>query len=743
MGGTDPAHPAEERRRAARSPSVSRQLQYLAVAVLAIIIGAAAQQLIQGRASLLADTERQMARLDMVFAEQTGRTVETVDLLLRDICDVVQSRRGAPPDEAALSALLRRRVDGVRQITAMGITDAAGSTIATSSANSDTTEPDGLRELLRRYASVPERSLQFTEPFRERDGSWGALILRAIPAPGESTDGLVYAHLNLRYFEDFYKAVELTENGAILLHRRDGTVLARYPHNETIVGTSYAALPPFRDILSRASAGTLRMPSPIDGQVRVMAIRALKAFPLAVNVSVDEAMIMAPWRQQVVLLGGVALVASAIVATLLLLLAQRSRQVEVLVGEFRAARDSAEQANANLLEQMQERERAEAALRQAQRLEVVGQLTGGVAHDFNNLLTVILGSIELMTRTAKLEGTQGALLGTIRSAAERGAALTAQLLAFARRQPLQPMPLDVGAILGGMKDLLASALGTRVRVVQRIAPDLWPAMMDPTQIELLVLNLGINARDAMEDHGTLTIAASNATRGAPERPEQPPAGEYVRIVVSDTGTGMSPDVLAKVFEPFFTTKLLGKGSGLGLSQVLGVARQSGGGVQIETALGVGTAVSVFLPRSAIAPALAALPPGAPLVARNGDVVVLMVDDDDAVRATTTQLLRHLGYSVTEADSGPSAIALLRGGLSPDVVLSDVAMPGMSGPELARHIRAGWAALPMVFFSGYADPEAVAGADPLKRLVRKPFRPAELAAQLEAAIAERAGVGAAT
>ncbi len=719
--------------------SVSRQLYYVAALVLVLVAGVAAQQLWQVRRSKLQETERQMARLDMVFAEQTGRAVESVDLILRDTVFSAQRMQMGAHSPEELSGILRRRIAGVRQVADLLIVDKNGQVAA--AANVQGPMPPLLGAALATYLKTPPEGLQFSLPFKLADGTWSALMVRAIVSDTGQWLGLAVACLNLGYFEDFYKAVELSENGAIVLHRRDGTVLARFPHNDAVVGTSFAELPPFRDVLSKAQAGTVIMTSPVDGSTRVLAIRALKAFPLAVNVSVDMDMILAQWRVQVFLLGGAALIASAIVTALLLMLAQRSRQIEVLVGEFRAARDSAELASARLREQMDERERAEAALRQAQRIEVIGQLTGGVAHDFNNLLTVVLGNLDVLQRTHDLPPGPASLLNTIRSAAERGAALTSQLLAFARRQPLVASPVEVSAVLHQMSDLLLSALGSRISMQMQVAGDLWPAMIDPTQVELLVLNLAINARDAMPDGGTLIIAASNITLGASERAEQQP-GDYVRLVVSDTGMGMTQEVQSKAFEPFFTTKGPGRGSGLGLSQVYGVVRQSGGGVQIASQPGRGTSVIVYLPRAAPALAMAPPPqsPGLPGRRIGSDVTVLLVDDDPAVRSTTAQLLRHLGYTVAEADSGAAAIGLLQAGPVPDVVLTDVAMPGMSGPELARRLQRDWPKLPVVFVSGYADPQSVAGGGQMKRLVSKPFRPAELAAQLEAALSEqRAGV----
>jgi signal transduction histidine kinase len=277
---------------------------------------------------------------------------------------------------------------------------------------------------------------------------------------------------------------------------------------------------------------------------------------------------------------------------------------------------------------MAERERAEAALRQAQRVEAVGQLTGGVAHDFNNLLTVLIGNIELIQGAAGLDQPMTERLRAMRAAAERGAVLTSHLLAFARRQPLLPRAVDLNAVVAGMRELLDSALGHRVQMETRLASDLWPAMVDPTQIELVILNLVINARDATPNGGVVTIETANSHRDEPIRPEEPAPGDYIVVKVIDTGTGMTPEVQAKAFEPFFSTKGPGAGSGLGLSQVFGTAHQSGGDVQIESAPGKGTTVSVFLPRAKTTIGRPASRPVEAPEQGTSQALVLAVDDDD-------------------------------------------------------------------------------------------------------------------
>jgi signal transduction histidine kinase len=723
--------------RRSRFPSVSRPLQVLAVVAVVLIIGATAQQLLVVRSAIIENTKRQMSRLDMVFAEQTGRAVETVDFILRNAIETLQSLRATPPvDTHALDELLRRRIQGVRQVSEVAITDAAGRIVYSSSEGPPSELPAAARALVEAQASHPEAGLQISEPFRGSDGQWTALMIRRISAHDGNLDGAAIGYLNLRYFEDFYKAVELTENGAILLHLRNGTVLARYPHNDAVVGQTYADLPPFKDILSHDIAGTTIMDSPIDGVRRVLAIRGLKAFPLAVNISVAEGMVLESWRRQTWIFSAVAVGACAAIVGLLLLLAQRSRQVEALVREYRAAKEDAERANRALREQMAERERAEAALRQAQRVEAVGQLTGGVAHDFNNLLTVLIGNIELIQGAAALDPSMTERLRAMRAAAERGAVSTSHLLAFARRQPLLPRAVDLNVVV--MHELLESALGHRVQMETHLAPDLWQAMVDPTQIELVILNLVINARDAMPNGGVVTIETANCHRDKPARPEEPAAGDYIAVKVIDTGIGITPEVQARAFEPFFSTKGPGAGSGLGLSQVFGTARQSGGDVKIESAPGKGTTVSVFLPRAKIENRRPAARPAEASQQGTSQALVLAVDDDDAVRTTTADILKGLGYSVVQAASGEAALELLDQHGMIDVLLTDVVMPGMSGAELARRARTSHPRLPIVFISGYADPEGIAGDTLLHRLVRKPFRPSDLRRQVEAAIAELRG-----
>ena len=405
--------------------------------------------------------------------------------------------------------------------------------------------------------------------------------------------------------------------------------------------------------------------------------------------------------------------------------------------ELRVAERTSELAAANrqLLTQMEERERVEMTLRQMQRLEAVGQLTSGVAHDFNNLLTVVLGNIVFLEKGLAEAGIDGKLmqrLGYMRTAAERGAKLTDQLLSFSRRQRLEPKAIDLNENVAGMRDLLQSTMGGSIHIETKPSQALSPALVDRTQLELAILNLAINARDAMEFGGTLTVATSNVSVGKPSSAEEPAAGDYVMICVSDTGSGMNPRVRAKAFEPFFTTKDVGKGSGLGLSQVLGFAKQSGGGVRIESQEGVGTSICIYLPRANTKPAAARPPAGHLHHSGSKTANLLLVDDDNAVREVTAEMLRGLGYSVTEAGSGGAALDLIGHDRSFDLVILDFAMPGMSGAEVARRVQIQQPAMPVLFVTGYADHADLAGMSE-DQIISKPYEPDDFAQKIEWAV----------
>jgi PAS domain S-box-containing protein len=400
------------------------------------------------------------------------------------------------------------------------------------------------------------------------------------------------------------------------------------------------------------------------------------------------------------------------------------------------------EANAKLRAEGIERERIEDALRQSQKMEAVGQLTGGLAHDFNNLLTGISGSLDLLQKRVA-QGRLGDLdryLVAAQGASKRAAALTHRLLAFSRRQTLDPKPTDVTRLIGGMAELIRRTVGPQIAVEIVDMAGLWTALVDPNQLENALLNLAINARDAMPDGGRITIETANRwmdERGARER--DLPSGQYLSVCVSDTGTGMAPDVVARAFDPFFTTKPLGAGTGLGLSMIYGFARQSGGAVRIYSEVGQGSTLCIYLPRHY---GLEDTGDGQTVhdevpQAEAGEVV-LVVDDEPTVRMLVTDVLGDLGYGALEAEDGPSGLKILQTAARIDLLVTDVGLPGgMNGRQVADAARVLRPGLKVLFITGYAENAVVGNGhlDPGMAILTKPFGIDDLASKMRALIKE--------
>ncbi len=377
-----------------------------------------------------------------------------------------------------------------------------------------------------------------------------------------------------------------------------------------------------------------------------------------------------------------------------------------------------EQRTAKLVE-------AQNQLRQAQKMEAVGQLTGGIAHDFNNMLAVVLGSVNLLEkRLARGETDVGRYIEAAKDGANRAASLTQRLLAFSRRQPLQPEVIDANRMIAGMSELLTRTLGELVSVETVLAAGLWKVHADNSQLENAILNLAVNGRDAMPAGGKLTVETANSYLSDEYAHDNAvAAGQYVMIAVSDTGAGMSPEVMAKAFDPFFTTKEVGKGSGLGLSQIFGFVRQSSGHVKIYSEVGVGSSVKIYLPRydGDSGPRdnpLNVMPSGR----GSPSETILVVEDDQRVRAFSTEALRELGYTVVEASSGAKALTLINAGLIPNLLFTDVVMPGMTGRELADAASKLIAGLKILYTTGYTRNAVVHNGvlDKETQLLQKPF-----------------------
>ncbi|MFC5511461.1 response regulator [Massilia jejuensis] len=385
------------------------------------------------------------------------------------------------------------------------------------------------------------------------------------------------------------------------------------------------------------------------------------------------------------------------------------------------------QANDRLMNEVIERERVQQAMVQFQKMEAVGRLTGGIAHDFNNLLNVVQGSMDLILLMSKDEVAKGRA-EVARRACQRGGKLTSQLLAFSRNQSLDLRPLEVGTLFDGVRELVATSLGSSIRLGFAVEAESASVMADMNQMEMALLNLAINARDAMSNGGELRFSAGPA---CPPEGLLPP-GDYVRIAVTDSGEGMPPEVAARVFEPFFTTKGVGKGTGLGLSQVYGMAQQSGGAARILSEQGVGTTVEIWLRAAGGAgDALPVIASAAAATPRPG-VRILVVEDDDFVRESMVESLEALGHTVAQAPNGEAGLQELKRA-APDLIITDYLMPGITGAELVMRARETLPGVPMIIATGYADMKAIEQVIGDDMLLRKPFQLAELAATVERAL----------
>jgi PAS domain S-box-containing protein len=405
-----------------------------------------------------------------------------------------------------------------------------------------------------------------------------------------------------------------------------------------------------------------------------------------------------------------------------------------LVGFAKVTRDLSERREAQL-----QLERSREQLFQSQKMEAVGQLTGGLAHDFNNLLTAISGSLELM----KLRLAQGrtedlaAQIEAAESAAARAAALTHRLLAFSRRQVLDPVPTEANRVVAGMEELIGRSIGPGVQLAIELAEEAWPIFCDANQLENALLNLCLNARDAMPDGGRLAVSTTNERLDeAQGRMLDLPPGDYVALRVSDTGTGMAPEVVSRAFDPFFTTKPLGQGTGLGLSMVYGFARQSDGQVRIHSAPGQGTTVTIRLPRRGVplaAPADAPAEPAPEACAEPGETV-LVVDDEALIRMVVAQVLQEAGYTVLQAGTGAAGLAILQSAARIDLLVSDVGLPGgMNGRQLADAARVARPGLKVLFITGYAESAVMGqgGLEPGMHVLTKPFGLEQLGGRIRA------------
>ena len=657
--------------------------------------------------------ERIKQALDL-SAEQALRVFRSINVTFDSVEQITRGRteQTIHINEAELSERLKQFVNALPDISSIWILNAQGDAIVSS-----------LLFPIPPAANAPERAYLKGQLARDSNVHIGEALriqLRdrlIVPVSKWRMDssgtfsGFTEISVSPQAFERFYEPLAKRTSASFALIREDGAVLARYPVPATS-GIKLDASTGFVQLVARSpEGGEYTSVSGIDQRERRFSARRLEGFPVYVTSSLETRDIVQGWLWTMAghLVFGVP---ATIFFVVLILLAMRT--------------------TSELDAEAERREAAEASLRQSQKMEAVGQLTGGVAHDFNNLLTIILGNLELALRQAP-EGRPRTLLTRVHRAAERAAELTKRLLAFSRNQPLDPRPIDANRLVADMSDLLGRTLGENISIETIRGGGLWPTEADRAELESALLNLAINARDAMQAGGKLTIETGNASLDEAycATADGVKPGQYVMIAISDTGIGMSRELIGKAFDPFFTTKPAGSGTGLGLSQVDGFVRQSGGHVRIYSEVGEGTTVKIYLPRSFAGsrqPAGEARPPESP---KGSLETVLVVEDDAEVRSFVTDTLRGLNYRVLEAADGDGALVLVRQTERIDLLLTDVVMPGMNGRVLGDAAKQHRPGLKVLYMTGYSRNAIVhqGRLDPGVSLIQKPFSETALASRV--------------
>ena len=546
-------------------------------------------------------------------------------------------------------------------------------------------------------------------------------VVRPQPNPTSAGHaGLIFVTTKVSDFVGYYRSIIDPQDYIVTLARADGAVLAHSPGQDWI-GRVLSPASRFRhQIAERPEAGSYDAASDIDGVNRLFAYRKLSEYPVYVIIGLNRSAIIAGWSRLV----GSHLMFGLSATLCLVLLAIIALRQSV----------AADRAAATMRAEVNRREIAEASLRQVQKMEVVGQLTGGVAHDFNNLLTAIGGNLDLILRRPDDSGRVRRLAEAALQATQRGERITQQLLVFSRRQVLRPETLNLNRVLVEFEALMTHAVSEKIDLQLQLDAALDPSRIDRAQFEAALLNLMVNARDALPNGGRVVIETRNVLLDQAYADQNPDArpGAYVLVSVSDNGVGIDPSILPHVFEPFFTTKDVGRGSGLGLSQVYGFAEQSGGHVKIYSEVGIGTTVKLYLPKAnerLIANEKQQL---IPLRSANGGETVLVVEDDEAVLAMAIESLTDLGYRVLVAHNSQEALAIVKGSERIDILFSDIVMPGdINGEKLAVEARRLRPDIKVLLTSGYTA-AALSNEHGLPEelpILSKPYRRDELAAQL--------------
>jgi two-component system, NtrC family, sensor kinase len=672
--------------------------------------------------NLAALTDERLTRSLDLQQEEAQKTFELVDLALNNTSDLVMGMSDSEirHNGARLYPVLKKLVSEIPAVQSIWIYGTDGRALVTSWLQTPPDESFSDRDFLLAHVAGDGKSdagIYYGQVYRSLfEAQPFFTVSRRLDHDGAFVGVLEVSVLPSNFFR-FFSTLAYTGGLQYALIRSDGLILARYPEAPTGAGDRLDGNTGFRKNTAESPHnGIYTATSPIDHIERRFAYRRFGSTPLYLTsgIATSEITSELTWDMAAHLIFGIP-------ATLILFL--------TLFAVLRRTQ--------RLYTEIDRRSVAEDALRQSQKLDAIGHLTGGVAHDFNNLLTIIIGNLETAQRHLETwsDGTQLKLARRLENAmrgAERAATLTKRLLAFSRQQPLNPTALDVNRTLNGLSDFLRRALGEDVSLEIVGGGGVWPVEVDAAELEAAVLNLAVNARDAMPDGGRLTIEAGNSyldeaycQQNADIRP-----GQYVQIAVTDTGSGMTKEVIDRAFEPFFTTKDTGQGTGLGLSQVYGFVKQSGGHVKIYSEAGDGTTVKIYLPRFTGTSSAAEEAKSEPTRGRSGECV-LVVEDDADVRGYVVETLGLLGYSVLEASGPEHALRLLDEHKPIGLLLTDVVMPGMNGRKLAEAARQRQPSLKVLYMTGYSRNAIVhqGRLDPGVDLIQKPLTSDHLAAAI--------------
>jgi signal transduction histidine kinase/ActR/RegA family two-component response regulator len=662
----------------------------------------------RGYTTALREAERRAERQVVLATEHVRLLVAAIDATLTQIA--VASRRLGGPEGSATDwgNVLAGAFAGTSGIGSLTIVDPEGvirhSTIAQIVGQSRRDQ-----FVVGELARNPDAGLVADTPFKSLVNNEMLIPLgrRLAGEPGNFR-GSVVATMRISQLSELYRSMDLGTGGFIRILHPDGQILFREPDPGLSVGSraaNDAVHQAYRDGRTRGA-----VTESLGGAPYVTAFRTLPQPGMILAVSLSRDSMLAEWRRDVtvdaIMFAGIALVLIA--------------------------------AGAFVLRAIKDREQAELQLLQAQKMEAVGQLTGGVAHDFNNILTVIIGSVEYLADLVKDDPQARRMADSVRAAAERGADLTKNLLAFARRQPLRPAVVDLNTLVSETDQLLRRTLGEPVELVTRLGREVWPTEVDPSQLQTALVNLALNARDAMPNGGRLTIETQNAVLDAAYARHNADVtpGDYVMLAVSDSGAGIPKSDLERVFEPFFTTKEAGKGSGLGLSMVYGLTKQSGGHIKIYSEVGQGTTVRLYLPRGRTAGTADAAAATAKEIVM-GSETILVVEDDPLVREFVVGQLDALGYATEVAENAAEALARLDKMERVDLLFCDVILTGgVNGKQLADEAVRRKPGLKVLFTSGYTEDAIMHNGrlDPGVLLLTKPYRMADLARMVRLAIA---------